>query len=334
MSNGLPTSTSVHQRGIIGNAHQRGFTLIELSIVLLIIGVLASGVLTGQSLMKQARLHRAVAEFAAIKTSLNVFQTKYNALPGDFVGAEAYWPTGQWAAPWAQAGRLANGDGKWGSGGSAFYEGLWAWQQMARADIIPGPYTDPATSATDENFTFLRPVKNMFSSRISGGGYLLLADKDWLGEEGIDGTLGNYILLADFTNDKSWDAQNLLLSADDARTLDAKMDDGAAFSGTFLSEGSCLGATGDYDSRTSGKCVAMALLDRKFDNVATLAALAPAAGSAAPLTPVAAPTTPPVQVAAVTPPPAAYTPPSPPAQTLVHTPVSPPKKHGGLCHHH
>ena len=71
---------------------QRGFTLVELSIVLVIIGLIAGGVLGGSALIQQARLQSVVKDMNSYRVAYNTFQTKYNAAPGDFDEAELYWP--------------------------------------------------------------------------------------------------------------------------------------------------------------------------------------------------------------------------------------------------
>jgi prepilin-type N-terminal cleavage/methylation domain-containing protein len=60
-----------------------GFTLIELSIVLVIIGLIIGGVLAGQDLIKGAELRAAAGQIEKIDTVVNAFRNKYNGLPGD-----------------------------------------------------------------------------------------------------------------------------------------------------------------------------------------------------------------------------------------------------------
>ena len=63
---------------------QSGFTLVELAIVLVIIGLLVGGVLAGQDLIKAAKLQNAVQALSDVNTSATTFMTKYGQLPGDF----------------------------------------------------------------------------------------------------------------------------------------------------------------------------------------------------------------------------------------------------------
>src|SRR5271154_5990239 len=64
-----------------------GFTLIELSIVLVIIGLIIGGVLVGQDLIKAAETRATLAQIEKYNSAVNTFRNKYNGLPGDLVNA-------------------------------------------------------------------------------------------------------------------------------------------------------------------------------------------------------------------------------------------------------
>jgi prepilin-type N-terminal cleavage/methylation domain-containing protein len=66
-----------------------GFTLIELSIVLVIIGLIIGGVLVGRSLIEAAAIRAQIAQIEQFKTAVNTFRTKYNAIPGDMLDTTA-----------------------------------------------------------------------------------------------------------------------------------------------------------------------------------------------------------------------------------------------------
>src|ERR1044071_4467321 len=68
----------------------RGFTLIELSIVLVIIGLIVGGVLTGKTLIDGAKKKQMHRKFEEIATAYNTFRTKYNCLPGDCARASTF----------------------------------------------------------------------------------------------------------------------------------------------------------------------------------------------------------------------------------------------------
>lgn len=69
---------------------RKGFTLIELSIVLVIIGLLVGGVLAGQTLIAAAQVRKEISKLNSISTAINTFRVKYDALPGDMANATTY----------------------------------------------------------------------------------------------------------------------------------------------------------------------------------------------------------------------------------------------------
>ena len=71
----------------IGN---KGFTLVELAIVLVIVGLLVGGVIKGQELIKEAKIRSAVARIGDFNSGLNTFRAKYKAIPGDIKSADAF----------------------------------------------------------------------------------------------------------------------------------------------------------------------------------------------------------------------------------------------------
>ena len=66
-----------------------GFTLIELSMVLVIIGLIIGGVLVGRTLISAAEMCAQITQIEQFKTAINTFRTKYNAIPGDMPAATA-----------------------------------------------------------------------------------------------------------------------------------------------------------------------------------------------------------------------------------------------------
>jgi len=62
---------------------EAGFTLIELSIVLVIIGLIIGGVLVGQDLIRAAEVRATISQIEKYNTAVNTFRGKFNAVPGD-----------------------------------------------------------------------------------------------------------------------------------------------------------------------------------------------------------------------------------------------------------
>ena len=69
---------------------QTGFTLLELSVVLIIIALVAGGIVVGQSLIRSATLRSVMGEYDHYLKAVQEFQDKYLALPGDMPNAEEY----------------------------------------------------------------------------------------------------------------------------------------------------------------------------------------------------------------------------------------------------
>jgi prepilin-type N-terminal cleavage/methylation domain-containing protein len=66
---------------------QQGFTLVEIAIVLVIIGLLLGGILKGQEMITQAKIKNSIADFSGISAAYHGYQDRYRAIPGDDAGA-------------------------------------------------------------------------------------------------------------------------------------------------------------------------------------------------------------------------------------------------------
>ncbi len=73
----------------IYKANNKAFTLVELSIVLIIIGLIIGGVLVGQDMVNAAKSRSTVAQLEKTQTAVNTFREKYGQLPGDYDLASA-----------------------------------------------------------------------------------------------------------------------------------------------------------------------------------------------------------------------------------------------------
>jgi prepilin-type N-terminal cleavage/methylation domain-containing protein len=141
------------RKGVCRVSDRRGFSLVELSIVLVILGLLTGGILTGQNLIRAAELRSAVTELQRHQASTQSFRDKYFAIPGDMSNATRFWGrmssgadclTNSAAAVDAAAGVCdGNGDGALSAAGGASVSGelFQFWRQLANAGMVEGTYT-------------------------------------------------------------------------------------------------------------------------------------------------------------------------------------------------
>lgn len=229
---------------------QSGFTLIELSIVLVIIGLIVGGILTGQDLIRAAEVRATLAQVEKYNTAVRTFQNKYGYLPGDIPGTQAssfglYYVTGGLAnaagcgdgngaiqgwtvAPWLDGANFAGEiamfflhlsqagliDGMYGAGGAnVTLQGATATGGSYSTSTNPPRATADSTAVSE----MLPPAKlgkgNFFTiGSYSGKQYYILT--------GISQVKAN----ADLTTTNN-------LSPVTAYTLDKKIDDGLPAAG-------------------------------------------------------------------------------------------------------
>jgi prepilin-type N-terminal cleavage/methylation domain-containing protein len=132
-----------------------GFTLVELSIVIAIIGVLAGGIMAGQSMIRASELRSVVSQFQRFATATNAFKNKYNAVPGDYAAATRAWgrqtALASCVTNWSVAvdttgtGGACDGDGNAimtaASAISSPGETSQFWRQLALAGMIEGSFS-------------------------------------------------------------------------------------------------------------------------------------------------------------------------------------------------
>lgn len=125
----------------IKSDQQLGFTLIELSIVLVIIGLIVGGVLVGQDLIKASEIRATVGQVEKYNSAVNTFRTKYNGLPGDIpqVTAGAF---GLFQITYGTPLGFGDGNGliEGGAAGSMLPLGetLAFWRHMSDASLVDG----------------------------------------------------------------------------------------------------------------------------------------------------------------------------------------------------
>ena len=187
--------------------NQSGFTLIEIAIVLVIIGLLLGGVMKGQELINSAKVKNLAADFKNTSLYIYSYQDKFRNLPGDDPQAASH-VTNATNATAINAGELGNGriDGKWDSTTNT-HESFLFWQHVRLAGIATG-----ITSTTD---TIGYPQRNTL-------GGLVGITNSTAADLPITNLKGAYIICSSNIQGKF------------AKQLDIMMDDGATSSGSMM----------------------------------------------------------------------------------------------------
>ncbi len=210
---------------------EQAFSLVELAIVLVVLGLLVGGVLSGQSLIRASELRSVSTEYQRYTTAVGSFRDKYFALPGDMSNAVSFWGntiTGN-----------GNGDGLIGNTATAIGAAAATtsneisnfWQHLASAQLVEGSYTVVAN-------TTMTPGTNNPRAKIASAGWNV-AHLGTVGVNGVSspdanntdpaattffaGTYGNVFLLGSGTSSI---LPVGIFKAEEAWNIDTKMDDG------------------------------------------------------------------------------------------------------------
>jgi prepilin-type N-terminal cleavage/methylation domain-containing protein len=243
-----------------------GFTLVELAIVMIIIGLLITGVLKGQEMIANAQVSSTISQIKGYEAAINTFRDSYNAIPGDMANAGDRLPAcDDLCAPTAADGN--------GVIGTAFDEdpGVEAeafFIQMAAADLISG--VNPASSSSGV-------WGESYPEAPIGGGFHVGYTSGSTGTDtnfpGLIGDAiprrGHYVALVG-TPDKqvrttagaAGEPPSTILTGTQAFRIDTKIDDGQAASGVVRGAGTDCESTvtpaggvetgdGGYDGSTS-----------------------------------------------------------------------------------
>jgi len=224
----------------------KGFTLVELAIVMTIIGLLIGGVLKGQEMIRNAQITASVAQIKSVQAAMESFHDRFDQMPGDMSAATTRL-TGCSTATFCYDG---NGDSRIGGTAASIVqqnqsgvntlpavETTMFWKHMAMADLIAGvnQSANPTTPAWGQTHP---------SSPIRGG--LLVATK----ATGEPNAFPSGILLMHRLSPTEY---TYPLTPAEGVQLDRKMDDGMPNAGFVAAENvgsGCKtndGATGQYN---------------------------------------------------------------------------------------
>lgn len=108
---------------------RRGFSLVELSIVLVILGLLVGGVMAGKALIRASELRKHIAEMENLRAVMQSFREKYFYYPGDLPNAQSFWGT---------SSQVYNGNGNGQVDGG--WEIMQSWRHLNFSGMLPGSY--------------------------------------------------------------------------------------------------------------------------------------------------------------------------------------------------
>ena len=137
---------------IYNQRKQAGFTLVEIAIVLVIIGLLLGGILKGQEMITQAKIKNVVNDFNGITVAITSYQDRYRFLPGDDKGATVRWTT-QNPASGDGNGVIAGNYNATTAGATPVTgeESNLFWQHLRIAGFVPGVTTGAGSGTQPPN---------------------------------------------------------------------------------------------------------------------------------------------------------------------------------------
>lgn len=217
--------------------HTEAFTLVELTVVLAILGVLTGAILGGQAMIRASQLRGAVSDLSQYRTIANAFADKYNALPGDYANATNNWSTAT----------NGNGNNQLGLDATlgAASEGVQFWYQLQLAGYLKTNFT----GVNANTIYSIRPGINVPSLPADKNvGVLPLHHMDvnvWRDNTpGLyEGQLiGNFFALGSNNENTANASFNIYrfrgpaFYVQDASDIDQKIDDGNPFVGGFVAD--------------------------------------------------------------------------------------------------
>ncbi len=237
LHDGIRFSPSDQTPSCDGVTRMAGFSLIELAIVLVILGLLVGGIMSGQSLIRAAEMRSVSTQLGNYQAAVTTFRDKYFALPGDMRNATAFWgavnatpATCRTTSSSTQATCDGDGNGQITSmdAGTTWSEYFHAWKHLANAGLVEGNYTGikACTPVGCSQSGVNVPAGKMSNSGFSFGFLFPVTsttDANW-----FVGPYGNFLF---FGGNANADMSGQILEPEEMWNLDTKLDDGIPATG-------------------------------------------------------------------------------------------------------
>jgi prepilin-type N-terminal cleavage/methylation domain-containing protein len=200
---------------------QSGFTLIEIAIVLVIIGLLLGGILKGQELINSARVKNLATDFRNIPVFIYAYQDKFRALPGDDSAVVAH--TGGTLATTGSTPGDGVIDGAWNSDTDT-HESYLFWEHIRKAGLAPG-----STNIAATDYKQLNAVGGRVGIQ-SSKPYTSMNSGTWfICSGGITGKLAKQLDVQLDDGDTGTGAMQANLTADGTAAGDGTLDDATPY---------------------------------------------------------------------------------------------------------
>lgn len=215
----------------------RAFSLVELSIVLVILGLLTGGILTGQSLIRAAELRSIATQFQSYQTASMTFRDKYFALPGDMKNATQFWGAADATADTCTTTvgtgtQTCNGDGNGrintfstDSSLATRSEPYRFWEHLVNAELLQGTYTGVRGTGSIPN-------ENVPAAKADSAGWTIYDIGSGGDTSRYDLTYGDTLMYGTPTGSSITQGQSL--TPEEAWGIDKKLDDELPASGKVI----------------------------------------------------------------------------------------------------
>lgn len=214
--------------------HRQAFTLVELSIVLAIIGILVGSIVAGSSMLRQSEVQTIISDYTKYSTAVAQFARQYGGQPGDLLDATNYWGDDNTNCPDAAVTNTTpgtcngNGDGQivtaTGAVGANTNEPFRAWQHLQLAGLVDGNFSGVTAGTIGTTDLTSAPSVNIPRSRITNAGWSLFHYNAVDVANRYNQNVGNFLMFGTANGNKL--TRGAAIKPDEAFQVDKKIDDG------------------------------------------------------------------------------------------------------------